>query len=346
MEQRVVAVKAIKLEVEDSQNALVRAIYSTMRRIARFQTDIQYRLKRDVEWMRKWTSGHNEYFKHLEHLAQLPGAYQHLLHEIVRRKAYNGVFEGDVSGAIDKIGALRSGEIRERELFMSSFGLCLPPVFFRIVPTLKDKPPYFNPSVTEEQWLPDVHYDDLNRQELMGLDSSGGGYIYSNQQQHQQLSRLSKQTSSGAVNSGSDDNAFDEQQSDSAALLGEALPVASSRGQGRFSSQTDIDNLLNGGNRIRSNNNLSAMGEMDASTNNASSTPESGASRGVNAEGGSMILPAMNAPRQDDSYEELLGRYNRQTYENAKLLSVVEDLRRQLLGAEGGRAKKVRSMVS
>lgn len=39
---------------------------------------------------------------------------------------------------------------------MRSHGGHLPPIFFHMVPSLKDKPPYFDPRLTEAQWLPDV----------------------------------------------------------------------------------------------------------------------------------------------------------------------------------------------
>lgn len=39
---------------------------------------------------------------------------------------------------------------------MKSYGLHLPPLFLHMVPSLKDKPPYFDLHLTEPQWLPDV----------------------------------------------------------------------------------------------------------------------------------------------------------------------------------------------
>ena len=56
----------------------------------------------------------------------------------------------------DEVAGLRVAETSARESFMRSFGAHLPPIFLYMVPSLKDKPPYFDPRLTEAQWLPDV----------------------------------------------------------------------------------------------------------------------------------------------------------------------------------------------
>jgi hypothetical protein len=43
-----------------------------MREIAVIQTDIQFKLKKGLELMRKWREGHNGYFEHLESVINLP----------------------------------------------------------------------------------------------------------------------------------------------------------------------------------------------------------------------------------------------------------------------------------
>ena len=45
---------------------------------------------------------------------------------------------------------------------MRNNGTHLPPIFLHMVPSLKDKPPYFDLHLTDAQWLPDVdpgHWD-------------------------------------------------------------------------------------------------------------------------------------------------------------------------------------------
>jgi hypothetical protein len=156
-------VREAKNEIERSQNWLLGAIYRSMRQIALLQTDIQYKLKRDVDWMKKLSQGHNEYFVHLEQIEKLPVVYQHLLNEIVRRRNYNTLFEAEVVAASDKIAAFRREETKQREGFMQHYGLHLPPIFFKAIPTLKDKPPYFSPTLTDPQWLPEVSSEDVDR---------------------------------------------------------------------------------------------------------------------------------------------------------------------------------------
>ena len=97
------------------------------------QTDIQYKLKRDVDWMKKLISGHNEYFLHLQNITKLPFIYHHTLNEIVRRRSYNALFEGEIVSASEKISGFRTQETHQRELFMQLYGLHLPPIFFRYV---------------------------------------------------------------------------------------------------------------------------------------------------------------------------------------------------------------------
>lgn len=50
---------------------------------------------------------------------------------------------------------------------MRNYGLHLPPIFFKVIPHLKDKPPYFNPVITDAQWLPDIQYSDIKHDMLM-----------------------------------------------------------------------------------------------------------------------------------------------------------------------------------
>lgn len=168
LEQCARRVRDAKAEIERSQNWLLRSIYRLMRQIALLQTDIQFKLKRDVEWMRKLTVGHNEYFLHLEQIAKLPTLYQHLLNEIVRRRNYNALFENEVIAASERISTFRQEETKHREQFMQIYGLHLPPIFFKAIPTLKDKPPYFSPTLTDPQWLPEVNYEDVDRTYLTG----------------------------------------------------------------------------------------------------------------------------------------------------------------------------------
>jgi hypothetical protein len=62
--------------------------------------------------LKKWQQGHNEYFSHLEHVARLPDAYEALLFEIVRRRAFNNAYEARISVFANEIAAFRSAETR------------------------------------------------------------------------------------------------------------------------------------------------------------------------------------------------------------------------------------------
>lgn len=330
LDQKTASVKGFKQEIEDSQNQLIVGIYAVMRSIAQLQTDIQYRLKKDVDWMKKMTNGSNEYFKHLEHLTALPTAYDNLLQEIVRRKAYNGVFTGEVTKAYEKISQFRTDEIKEREVFMTTYGLCLPPVFFKIIPTLKDKPPYFQPNITEDQWLPDVHYEDLDRQRFLGMmhemssPSRDGrsNYIYSDQQQLQHLSRVNAAA---------------------AAPSSTSFPLSlnfsdASRITDTLATQSQLDEFLAGGAQYRSNANSVMMVGRDEVPSTLTiqshmtevNNPAPSARGGTGVGGGSVILPAQT---KEEGLDELQSKYDLQVYENSKLLRIIDEMRKQLTAA-------------
>jgi hypothetical protein len=47
-------------------------------------------------------------------------------------------------------------------------GGILPPIFFSLIPSLKEKPPYFNITVTDEQWLPEITLAELEKYRQKG----------------------------------------------------------------------------------------------------------------------------------------------------------------------------------
>jgi hypothetical protein len=137
-----------------------------MRSIATVQTDIQSKLRTGIADMHKWQTGKNEYFQHLEAVSLLPVAYENLLMEVVRRRAFHAAFESRVLRATKDFAAFRAVETSHRDHFMKNYGQHLPPVFFGIIPSLDDKPPFFTPSLTDRQWLPEVLPSDI------GIDGS------------------------------------------------------------------------------------------------------------------------------------------------------------------------------
>jgi hypothetical protein len=149
--------------IEISKNELTVTLYKSMKGIATVQTDIQYKLKKGLELMKKWQKGHNEYFYHLEHVGKLPNAYESLLNEIVRRNAYTNIFEKKIEVISNSLASFRAEETSRREDFIKTQGLFLPPIFFQLIPSLKDKPPYFTSSLTDSQWLPNITMDDIEK---------------------------------------------------------------------------------------------------------------------------------------------------------------------------------------
>ena len=67
-----------------------------MKSIAVIQTDIQTKLKKGMEIIKKWKQGHNSYFDHLDVIDSLPMTYLYFLMDIVRRANYRIAFDNIV----------------------------------------------------------------------------------------------------------------------------------------------------------------------------------------------------------------------------------------------------------
>ena len=76
------------------------------------------------------------------------------------------------------MSSLRAGEITFRESFIRTHGAHLPPIFFHMIPSLKDKPPYFDPRLTEAQWLPDVDKGPLDPIVCDPADDGGTAIVH------------------------------------------------------------------------------------------------------------------------------------------------------------------------
>eukprot|EP00981_Chlorochromonas_danica_P001362 scaffold289_cov169-Ochromonas_danica.AAC.23 len=165
IDRSVRAVSDEKKKLEESQDALSRAVYSTMQNIAALQTRIQHRLKGDVDWMKKWSTGRNQYISHLQQIMDFPFTYRAFLQEIVRRKGFNESWQAELADMTRRVGEMRQEEIRKREEFMKQHGIRLPPLLLEAVRSLKEKPPYFNHSSSPMEDLPDLCENDLYNNE-------------------------------------------------------------------------------------------------------------------------------------------------------------------------------------
>ena len=151
----------LKNIIGDSKNQLISLLYSTLTIIATIQTEIQIKLKKGLSIMKKWYKGHNEYFSHLEHVALLPQSYEQFLLEIKRRNEFHNLFQSKIHNTTLELTLLRNNETIYREDFMRLYGHHLPPIFFDLVPSLKEKPPYFDLKVSEIPNLPTIDFQDF-----------------------------------------------------------------------------------------------------------------------------------------------------------------------------------------
>jgi len=150
-----------KETMEQSKTSMNMKMVLNLRSLSKLQSEMQNDLKKRLKLLQKYVNGHNQYFQHLINLNQLPKNYEQLLVEIERRRCFNIFFDKSVTVESNRIATLRSEETKNREIFMTVFGGAnLPPVFFEMIPSLQSKPPYYAPSLTEAEWLPDINPND------------------------------------------------------------------------------------------------------------------------------------------------------------------------------------------
>lgn len=141
IERRIKDVDNIKRGFEDAQDKLLQEIYGTLRKIAGLQTSIQYKLKKDVDWIKKWNSSRAEYFEHLEKISKLPQSYHRLICEVVRRREADNLMDQIITNTIDKLRRIHEEEKKIRNNFLQAYGNDLPSTLLEKFPALYDEPP-------------------------------------------------------------------------------------------------------------------------------------------------------------------------------------------------------------
>jgi hypothetical protein len=143
-----------QVTLDSAHDQICMSLYTIVRQINRIHSDIQEKLKRDIEWMKTLTQGQNEYTVHLKNLASLPQTYSNLMKELVRRKRAFKILHQRLAPAKQIVQEFRANETSQREQFMKECGMNLPPVFLKLIPSLKDKPPTIAwNALEEESWL-------------------------------------------------------------------------------------------------------------------------------------------------------------------------------------------------
>jgi hypothetical protein len=136
-----------------------------LRAISSLQSQIQA-LRSDLAIGEQAVGEAKRHFGHLEHLEKLGEAYDALLLEISRRRAYSRLFELKVKGAVGDIARFREGETNARAEFLRLHAGHLMPVFSHIFPGMQDRPPHFHAqNLTLEPKLPLVRPEDVDRGE-------------------------------------------------------------------------------------------------------------------------------------------------------------------------------------
>jgi len=119
--------------------------------------------------MDKVIKGHNEHFSRLEGVSNLSKIYDAFIVEILRRKRFTASYESMVEKAREEIMEFRREETTHRESFIHKYGATLPQLFFSVVNSLNEKPPFCEITLTDKQWLPDIEVVDLSPNEASRL---------------------------------------------------------------------------------------------------------------------------------------------------------------------------------
>lgn len=330
--------------IEISKTELTATLYKSMKCIATVQTDIQYKLKKGLELMKKWHKGHNEYFYHLEHVGKLPNAYESLLNEIVRRNAYTNIFEKKIEVITNSLAAFRAEETSRREEFIRTQGLFLPPIFFQLIPSLKDKPPYFTSSLTESQWLPNITMDDVEKFRFSYNSDDGSSDSVSigelSMESRDDNNRDSNEINKDNVNIGdinkNDDGNYDNNasESDLKSLSLSSIP--------NISLESSLNNNIpplpvpNANIRLRSlSTNYTVLPNVSASIDNTNQDNQNN-----NNCQGSIIFEAVNdknTSQQQDPYVRCLEL----EYQNSILMNKITDMSRQIALLSASQVKEI-----
>jgi len=130
-----------------------------LRNVSIAQSHIQ-RVLSNVGVLRDALTQQQENMVHLEHVAELPTAYNDYLIEIQRRRAFGQAVTSQATAMMERIATMRDDEVKARDKFLRGPGRHLMPAFYEIfTPTLASPPPLFTPhlpSSVEMDALPDV----------------------------------------------------------------------------------------------------------------------------------------------------------------------------------------------
>eukprot|EP00804_Cyclotella_cryptica_P020657 CCRYP_003465-RA/>CCRYP_003465-RA protein AED:0.26 eAED:0.26 QI:2346/1/1/1/0.5/0.33/3/1356/893 len=162
--------------IADEKTNAMQRMKIRLRQISIAQSAIA-RASSSVTVLRSALSHQKSDMEHLDHVVELPKAYNDFLSEIRRRRAYCIAFRSNASALLARLDSMRSDEVKLRERFLKGPGRHLMPAFYEIfAPTLATSPPTFSPplpDMAELETLPDV--GDTSAPGMSSLDSANSG---------------------------------------------------------------------------------------------------------------------------------------------------------------------------
>eukprot|EP01083_Nonionella_stella_P271141 918542_1 len=147
MEKDDSTLKEVMIKVADAKTVAMTRINTRLRQISQAQRKIQ-RVLKTVSGLRAALGQQCENMTHVEHLVQLPAAYNDFLSEIKRRLSYGDAVTSISTAMFERLTTIRGDEVKSREKFLQGSGRHLMPSFFEMfVPTLATQPPSFTPQL-------------------------------------------------------------------------------------------------------------------------------------------------------------------------------------------------------
>ena len=153
--------QALQQAVADSKTHAQHRLRVRLREISAAQSGIQKALS-SLSVLKDALKLQCDNMEHLEHVAELPSAYQQFLQEIRRRRAFGQAVAASSTALLERVAAMREDEVKAREKFLRGPGRHLMPAFYDVfVPSLASPPPLFAPQLplNELDALPDVGDD-------------------------------------------------------------------------------------------------------------------------------------------------------------------------------------------
>eukprot|EP00753_Platysulcus_tardus_P018951 PLAT7033.8.p1 GENE.PLAT7033.8~~PLAT7033.8.p1 ORF type:complete len:930 (+),score=460.66 PLAT7033.8:199-2790(+) len=163
--------RSLQRDVAQVRTALAAALHQRLRAVMTLQTRIYLRLNDELTAVTKLLGKQETNFRHVACVWRLPEAYEAVLLEVPRRRAYRRLIDAHIAEATDSLSALREKEEAARAAFRERYGCYLPGDF---IPGLEDRPALVEIKLPLQCELPRIGNDDDDAGDDDAVDAALG----------------------------------------------------------------------------------------------------------------------------------------------------------------------------